>query len=40
MGKSDSSSGTCPVTVTRIYKVTDNVGNSINVTQTIMLTML
>ena len=32
---SDSSSGSCPVTVTRIYKVTDNAGNSINVTQTI-----
>ncbi|TDE45911.1 T9SS type A sorting domain-containing protein [Flavobacterium rhamnosiphilum] len=32
---SDTPSGTCPVTVTRIYKVTDNAGNSINVTQTI-----
>jgi hypothetical protein len=32
---SDTSTGSCPVTVTRIYKVTDNANNFINVTQTI-----
>ena len=32
---SDTSLGTCPVIVTRIYKVTDNAGNFITVTQTI-----
>ena len=32
---SDTSSGSCPVIVTRIYRVTDNAGNFINVTQTI-----
>uniref|UniRef100_UPI0012FD3385 LamG-like jellyroll fold domain-containing protein n=1 Tax=Confluentibacter citreus TaxID=2007307 RepID=UPI0012FD3385 len=32
---SDTPSGTCPVVVTRLYSVTDNAGNSRNVTQTI-----
>ncbi|MFH4964401.1 LamG-like jellyroll fold domain-containing protein, partial [Gaetbulibacter sp. M235] len=32
---SDTPSGSCPVIVTRIYSVTDNANNSINVTQTI-----
>ncbi|WP_298371326.1 LamG-like jellyroll fold domain-containing protein, partial [uncultured Lutibacter sp.] len=34
---SDTPSGSCPVTITRIYSVTDNAGNSINVTQTIIV---
>nr|WP_203226907.1 LamG-like jellyroll fold domain-containing protein [Confluentibacter flavum] len=32
---SDTPSGTCPVVVSRLYSVTDNAGNSINVTQAI-----
>ena len=32
---SDTPSGTCPVIVTRVYSVTDNAGNSFNVSQTI-----
>ncbi len=32
---SDTPSGNCPVTITRIYSVTDNAGNSTNVTQII-----
>ncbi|MDO9274825.1 MAG: HYR domain-containing protein, partial [Lutibacter sp.] len=34
----DSSTGTCPQIVTRVYKVTDNAGNSINISQTITVT--
>ncbi|WP_242135895.1 LamG-like jellyroll fold domain-containing protein, partial [Aestuariivivens marinum] len=32
---SDTPTGSCPVIVSRLYSVTDNAGNSINVTQTI-----
>ncbi|MGE5944186.1 MAG: LamG-like jellyroll fold domain-containing protein [Flavobacteriales bacterium] len=32
---SDTPSGTCPVVISRLYSVTDNAGNSRNVTQTI-----
>src|SRR5204862_695020 len=32
---SDASSGTCPIIITRTYRVTDACGNNITVTQTI-----